>query len=642
MTKDYKWRTAVSSGEGTTTRYVDGNTGSDLFGTGTMANPYRTLGRAYRVSDTKPTTIICRGCFSEMLVDGNHICSINADYYGAAVFDGRDQFLIYGFRHKNMIFRDTCIGNTDMVLYDSRGSGSLAGVGSASNAVYVGNAFSVYGVAGSPNLMHKVALYMGVIGGNTACKYLGFSRVKNHPSYPIQLGGYQNSAVLQNSTVYGVEDISHRVKTGNTSYLKIITSSIFAKFAMIANDVKFEFRNCLFAADVKWYYLSGSNGKTGAEEIVIEGNDSQSKIESLQTQLMAIYVANNIAEANRYIPTFVNCIFSEQTSGELFNNPEDGDLTLRVGSEAITSEYEYIGAFPPAINIPILSNSLGIAETWDETTCSGCISVTNDAICLNESNTSMNGEIMSKVIQVDTSRNPLNGLYALTQNRFADHYAYLNNIDAISTKQYMAGEPLPIGRYVVKGAILYKDVNIDNDMILVVSEENTTFADEIEDSFVRPIIEPNIIDVIYVRCRGGIYAKCLQTESLQRGATYINYGNSNIMYRNREIVPGESFVAMGEDYWSGPAGYDIGILFDDTRVPDSDWVPAQMFGEYFALKENGAIKLDGDDIPVGSGNYLAWQTAANGGYRGYLPKAIMNQAFVQFKIAIKRYDRTSA
>ena len=642
MTKDYKWRTAVTSGEGTTTRYVDGNTGSDLFGTGTRANPYRTLGRAYRVSDTKPTTIICRGCFSEMLVDGNHACSINADYYGAAVFDGREQFLIYGFRHKNMIFRDTCIGNSDMVLFNSLGSGSLAGVGSAFDADYVGFANFVYGVAGSPNLMHKVALYMGTIGGNTACKYLGFSRVKNHSSYPIQLGGYQSGVVLQNSTVYGVEDISHRCKTGSIYYSKIIISSIFAKFAMIANDVKFEFRQCLFAADVKWYYLSGTKGESGAQEIVIDGNDSQAKIESLQTQLTAIYDANNIEESSRHMPTFVDCIFSDQTSEELFNNPEDGDLTLRVGSEAITSEYEYIGAFPPAINIPILSDSSGIAETWDETTCSGCISVTNNAICLDDSNTSMSGEIMSKVIQVDTSHNPLNGLYALTQNRFADHYAYLNGIDTVGNKQYMAGESLPIGRYVVKGSILYRDVNIDNDMILVVSEENTNFADEIENSFVCPIIEPNIIDVIYVRCRGGIYAKCVQTELLQRGATYINSGNSNITYRNREIAPGESFVAMGDDYWSGPAGYEIGILFNDTRVPDSDWVPAQIFGEYFALKENGAIKLDEDNIPIGSGNYLAWQTAANGGYKGYFPKAIMNQQFVQFKIVIKRYDRASA
>ena len=141
MTREYKWRTASSGVEGTATVYVDSFTGSDLYGDGTRANPYKSLTRAFNAKTAKPTKIVCRGTFSEML-DGNHSTSIDGDYLGAAVFDGADQNVLYGFGHNNMIIR-----NIPAFSITSR---LLVGVGRAYTASYVGSANSVYGGSAAP------------------------------------------------------------------------------------------------------------------------------------------------------------------------------------------------------------------------------------------------------------------------------------------------------------------------------------------------------------------------------------------------------------------------------------------------------------------------------------------------------------
>ena len=124
-----KWRTGPSGAEGTATRYVDSATGSDYFGDGTRANPYQSIGKAYRVSSTKPNLIVCRGRFSEMLADGNHACEIRGDYYGAATFDGAGYYVLYGFTHNNLIIQNTGVGTYDLAVYS--GSEAFAGVGRA-------------------------------------------------------------------------------------------------------------------------------------------------------------------------------------------------------------------------------------------------------------------------------------------------------------------------------------------------------------------------------------------------------------------------------------------------------------------------------------------------------------------------------
>ena len=93
----YIWRTAAGSN-----KFVCSYTGSDWYGNGTQAKPYKSLTKAYNTgSATAP--IVCRGIFNDNLV-GAHNSAINGDYFGAAVWDGQGTNNIYAFYHSNMIF----------------------------------------------------------------------------------------------------------------------------------------------------------------------------------------------------------------------------------------------------------------------------------------------------------------------------------------------------------------------------------------------------------------------------------------------------------------------------------------------------------------------------------------------------------
>ena len=633
-----KWRTGSSGVEGTATRYVDSATGSDYFGDGTRANPYQSIGKAYRVSSTRPNLIVCRGRFSEMLADGNHACKIRGDYYGAATFDGAGYYVLYGFTHNNLIIQNTGVGTYDLAVYS--GSGALAGVGRAFNACNVGNAYNVYGVAGASVLMDRCSLYWGCIGGTTAVKYVGVSRPRHNGTYRISLGSCGACVGMAHGTIYGCE-IEDRAKHF-TSGLTTFVSTIFANFSMIANDSNMAYTGCLFAADSKWYYLSGSHGSTGTvREITITGNTSEERQTSLLEGLDAIYEELGIASASRVYPKFSDCKFSTQTSDEIFNNPTAQDFTLKIDGDGVINDSTYYGAFPPAINVPILDNSTGVAGSWDELSADGCVVVSNNAICMDENSQSMKGEILSKIVKINPAVYQLNGIYSAFMSKFTDYFAYLNKNDVMGAERYSAGDILPIGRYKVKGAVIYQDVNFANNAIIVVSVEGTTFSDDNYVSTLIPIEQPNIQDVIYCRCRSTIYVKIKSTDSLQRGATYLNFGTKNITYHGRVYSAGESFVALNDTetfVCTEDKDYEIGIMFDDTRVPSSEWVPAQNFGEYFVMKQSGAIRLDNDGVPISSGNYLSFQTTANGGYYDQLRKTIINQTYVQFAIFVTKYD----
>lgn len=633
-----RWRTAPTGTEGTTTVYVDSRFGSDLLGEGTRAKPYQSLGKAYRAKSTRPSLIICRGRFSEMLADGNHACEIRGDYYGAATFDGAGYYLIYGFTHNNLIIVNTGVGTYDLAVYT--GSVAFAGVGRADGAGHVGHGARVYGVAGSSVMIDRASLYYGCIGGTTAVKYVCVSRPRRNEIYRIFIGGYNSGVVIGHSTVYGCVIEDRAKNLSGLSYTKICDSTVFANFAMIANDVKVNYSSCLFAADARWYYLTGAHGGTGTViELPLTGETSAERQASLIEQINAKYEEYGIAEASRYIPSFTNCIFSNQTSDEIFNNPENQDFTLREGSDAIINDSVYLGAFPPALNVPILDDSTGVVGSWDELSASGCIAVADNAICINETSQSRIGEILSKIVKINPAAYQLNGIFAYCMDKFTDYHTYLSR-QQITGATYLAGETLPIGVYIVKGAVIYQENNISNNSILVVSENNTTFADDNYTSTLLEVVHPNTMDAIYCRCRSTIYLKIKATDGLERGGIYLNIGDKNITYHGRVYVPGESFVAKytDETFTCDDPDYEIGVMFDDSRVPTSEWVPARMFGEYFVMKQSGAIRLDENGIPVSSGNYLAYQTTANGGYSDQLRKSIISQRYVQFAIFVNQYD----
>lgn len=615
--KAYKWRTINESYV-----YVDADTGSDVTGDGTQGNPYQTLGKAYRGSTTKPGTIVCRGRFCEDMADGNHVCMIRGDYMGAATFDGEDTFLIYGFGHENMVIENCAAPTYDIVVHT--GSLSLAGVGRASYANNVGYAINAYGVAGSSAMVGKSPLYMGCIGGNSAVKYLTVWKPKADDAALLYFGG-NGGAVIQHVTVYDVPIEKRRKRPSNDGKPKF-AASVFAKCDFYG-DEPLTFEECLFTRDCWIYDADGICFE-------VEGETSDERYASVIQEMDAL----EIDEASR--PTFTNCIFSPLTSEEIFNDPEHGDFTLKVGSDAVRGVGRYYGSLPPALNIPILDNSEGVAETWDEASATGLVCVSGNAICIDESNTSKRGEVLSKVVKIAIDEMSITGVFARFASKFGTHSASLSE-ETMFGATYAAGDELAIGKYRVVGDVVYLDANYTDGSILTVYEEGTTFAeDSVTGGQLEAILEPNVVNVCYVRSTAVIYARIKAADGLERGGVYYNYGTENITYRGRTIAQGESFVAANDSDTfsseSGDADYQIGAMFDDTRVPAQEWIPAQLFGEYFVSKEKGIVMTDADGVPISSGNYLSYQTTANGGYSASVNKNALNDRFCQFKIVVNR------
>ena len=628
MSRQFKWRTGSSGTEGTTTVFVDSYVGSDVFGEGTRANPYRTLTKAFNAQNTKPTTIVCRGFFSEDLT-GNHSCAINGDYLGAAVFDGQNQYMLYGFGHSNLIVK-----NVPALL--SPASPLLAGVGRASHSNFVGLANSVGGLAGSSAVLAGCASYLGVLGCtySTANKYIVFARPKCNSSYRISIAGYGQNVVSDTFAHCAVTD-RQKHYGANMNF----AICLFADFAMIANDAGNDnFENCLFTADCRWYYFSGNNTDSNYAELTITGSTSAERQASLLAALELAYDAEGVADGNRKRPVFTNCIFSNQTAAQIFNDSSADDYTIVPGCDADTfvsgllGDAQYIGALPPALRVPIMDDSTGHAGTWDEKSASGCVVVDDDKICIDPASASAQGEILSKVIRINPLTTQLNGVYAQFGSRFQNYGAYANKNSIFSGTTYGPGDTLPQGRYLVTDPVSYGEDSIGAGEILVVSEDNTSFSSEVVSALALEITEPNVMEVVYCRCRSGIYARVGTNDSLQAGATYLNDSGKTITYHNRSIVDGESFVCMvaGESFsCSADPTATIAVMFDDSRVPTVDWVPAQLFGEYFVAKQGGAIRVDANGVPLSSGNYMSYQTAG-------LLKSTMDRKYIQFSVKVKR------
>lgn len=629
-TRNYVWRTAPTGTEGTQTVYVDSDWGSDVFGNGTRQKPYQSLTKAWIQASTKPSKIILKGLFSEQIANGNHSATIQGDYYGAAVFDGAGTYVIYGFTHYNLIFRNVPAGRGDETV--QTGSGFLAGVGRALSASYVGAAGAVSGVAGSSVSMHRCGLYFGYIGGNTAVEKVIYDSPVHNSSYLLSLGGYQNDQFLTDCVVFNV-DITDRVKCqyGNTAI-----NTIFAKFAMIGNEKRrITFTRCLFTADVKWYWLSADNGATGTvTELTLSGATSAERQADLLSQLTTLGLASNL------MPVFNDCIFSAQTYNQIFNDADNGDFTLKPGCDADFSNGNHCGALPVALHIPILRDSTGIPSTWDERSVSGCLTVTsvdNDShafIAIDTDSVSEVGEMVSKIIAIDPAHVQLSSVWTELVSHIGSYGLRMWKEDILG-EDYEPGDTLPQGIYVVKGAgmVDYGQHTVSPGRTIYVTEDNTTFSltDPQFESVLTRVVDPSIADVIYCRCRSVVYTRVGVNDDLQRGATYYNDGEQNITYHNRVIAPGESFFCMidGERFTCEDSSYQIAIMFDDTRVPVAEWIPAAAMQSYFVGKMSGAILLDEYGIPLSSGDPRAFEQA--------LAKSYMDRRFVEFCVKVKRY-----
>ncbi len=625
-TRPIKWRKTISGA-----MYVHSVLGSDTLGDGSQAKPFKTLTKAGVLTNKKKA--VCIGYFAEDMNGqgyfGANGSEIIGDFYGAAVFDGQFKYTTWG------------VTMTDMIIINvtALAGGGLDGVGRAYSNYGVGNADRVYGVASAPNFIHNCCLHFGCIGGFTTVEKIVYSKIiPNSAAYKIWYGNGNYNPTLRQSTVYDI-DVTNimKVRYGTPK----IHTTIFAKTAMIVNDTN-EFTECLFTADTKWYIFANGNADSTYTEVTgITGSTSEERYASLVERVAALGGTLSVK--------FYGCIFSPHTSDEIFNDAEKLDFTLQPDCDAIRdtatgSGCFYLGALPPALSIPIMDDSTGVAGTWDERSIEGCIEVVNGKICLNEANIENGGAIYSKIVRINPSQVQLNGIFTLpTQpmNRKRIHLTGLTTMFSRDSSEYISqNTDIPVGWYKVHGTIKYNNVTYYGDENIMVTATGTQFTDIDAGSYLVPVVESNTNDVIYCRCRRSVTVKIKQGDGLQAGATYLNVGNENITYRSRTIVPGESFVAMNstDDFSHSDPDYEIGVMFDDTRVQNAEWIPAQQFGEYFVGKTNGAIAHDDYNVPISSGNYLAWQPVSQGGYSDRLRKSIIDMPFVQFAVFVEYYN----
>lgn len=566
--------------------------------------------------------IICRGLFSDNLNAGPHTANINADYYGAAVWDGQNLYSIYGYKHNSMIFINSAVST----LYV--GVGGAAGVGFAN---------LVYGLAGSPAFVDNCCLYWGVVGGNTV-NFAVYSRIKPNANYLVSFGSYCGTLTWsENLTVYGIPKTSMRKSfttgAGKGFYYRY---SLFSEVAIYLDQAG-TFDRCMFAGDCTFWI--------GDTEFTPTGATDADKLESIVTALAGL---PGVAGTDKVVITSTGatqCRYTSQTAADLFNNVTVQDYTLKPAGDAVLSTtdplyvpgvFTYFGALKPSLNVPILANSSGVVGSWDERTATGVLSVPADNIMqLDISGTNALSEIMTKVITINNQLIVMDGIKALMVPKMDDRYYMEDRVMVVDTPIYR-NTVLALGRYVVRGgSITYDSATYNIGDIVYVSAAGTSFTAADDVPYVLTISDPNIWNCIHVRATNVIYATVAVGGALQDKGIYLNYGNENITYQTRTIVPGESFMAVGSgDSFSGTSGYLIGIVFDDTRVPAATWIPALCFDDYFNGIYGTQQVVDDDTRPASCGNPKAWVEPLKSSYT----KELLNRTYFQLKVMLRRYD----
>jgi hypothetical protein len=452
---------------------------------------------------------------------------------------------------------------------------------------------------------------------------VAFVSPQANASYPLYFTA--NSSYLYNNTVYNVPislRTQQRLSNGAT-----LEAWIFGKCAFYV-DEGLTFSRCLFASDCEFY--------DGDTLLTPEGETSAERIAWLTT-----YIENKGLASNKQTK-FSDCVLSDKSSYEIFNDPDRGDVTPRydtLDTDVCPVANQYRGAFPPAIHIPVLTDSEGVAGSWDEQTAAGCVGVQEDTVVLVD-NGSARGEILSKVLVLDPNKVAISGLFADFANKYQTHGIHAGAAAPEGTT-YAIGSTLPEGRYAVHGGpLLAGDQYVSEGEIIVAGADGLTITmpteDGVEDAYAAELVDANVEDVMLLRTCPTAYCLLTAADGLQKGGTYCNIYNMEITYRGRRIAHNESFIAVNDtDTFScDDSSYRVAAIFDDTRVPSQPWIQAQMWGEYFAGRAGGVYQTDTDGNIISSGNYLAWQPSSQGGYSEALQKVRAHARYVQLKLQV--------
>ena len=656
-TRPLYWKTQNNSA-----KYVDSFIGNDVTGDGTQAKPYKTLVKAFQ---SIPGTIVCRGVFSEDMSIGRHAQHICGDYMGAAVFDGQDTYDLCGFSISNMIVLNTPSTPPSTAWQGSNYNGNgapYAGVGRAVSAYYVGNANYVYGVAGSSVILNGCKLYWGCIGGTTAVQRVVYANLKHNSTYKLC---YQNCRGQDsvNCTVYNLDKADVRLNPDNADK-QSFTKWLFAKAAVVVNNqTKTTFSHCVFTSDCQFVYINGSTVTELTAEVLAEYSG-----DNLGEKIVAYVTAQGAA--NIRIPVFTACVFSSQTAAQILNDPAHNDFTIVPGCDADFGNNSYAGAFPPALRVPIYGVTIdgngtaygsdGHASCWDDRTVAGCVTASDGQIVMDETSASMEGSILSKIISINPLERQINAIYSYHEPMMAAAHCLMNDELTLDDEEcYGVGDEVPSGIFYVKGTdvLFSNDVSAAKETCIVLGTAGLTFTKlDVSDASTPQLVrvtEPNMQDVVYVRCRTAVYATVKAADVTLSNVVYLNTGQKNLTFRGRTIVPGESFYGHDGSYFTvtgNDADYEVAVIFDDRQnvpaygsgeagarlVPESDqWVPAQLMGGYFVAKTSaGAINSSATNgYPYGSGNYLSWKETAGQQNRSYI-----DRVYSQFKFIVRRYS----
>lgn len=643
MTKAYFWRTVINDAV-----YVDSNSGDDINGDGTQQNPYQTLGKAYRTSTVKPRIIICRGYFSEDMADGNHACNIYGEYPGAAIFDGNEQYTLYGFTTYNMIIKNCIPGNATMTVYSN--NSLYAGVGRAAYAAGVGAADGAAyfpGLLGSLNIVLNCGMYFGHVGGSGSNNVI--SNPRHNSTYPIFLWG---NTLPKNNCIHGIKKEDRTKSKNSTATGNNFYDSIFTDVAFYIND-HIQFSNCYFDNDCIWW------DNNTEEQIIIEGNTSEEKIAFLENKMKELGAENTNC-------TFIDCVFIDKNASQIYNNHELGDFTTKPNSGIPST----VGAFGPALNVAIKdikeldSNGDDVTNMWDPGSATGLIKIEDNQIVLNENTDADYGEVCTGIIEVDPEKFNIKSLYTELATQFNKHIilnklsthpdiAYPNS-NPIIGNTIKIGEPIPIGKYIVKGNLLYNGMPYKEDDILTIILPDTTFErDPDRESNNTPslleLLDPNIEAAVYMRG----FSSILNVEQgdhfeLEENGVYVVLEQGGSIYAEdspltRDFYKGSVIEGVNSKYINLPNRYsEIWGFNGKSKLGrlaslNNDWIPCQSNGGLFIVREGNGIKRDEDNVPLGSGNPNSYQSNSNRGQvkSGY-KDVPLNYKYQQFKIVAKK------
>lgn len=615
MTKNYLWR-IVNNGA----IYVDSNSGDDIAGTGTKDSPFQTLGRAYRGSITKPGTIICRGYFSEDMADGNQSCTIQGEYPGAAIFDGKDTYTLYGFTTHNMVIMNCAPGRADMTVFTGLNNQSplFAGVGRA-GAGRVGDAShanSFPGFAGSNNIVKNCGHYWGHIGGQGSGNVI--ANPKHNDTYPLFLWGNTNS---YRWCIHGIKKEDRTTNKNSTATGNNFFKSIFTDVAFYIND-HITFNYCYFGSDCTWW-----DNKTG-EQIILEGETSEEKIAFLKAKMQELGAANTNCTLN-------DCVFLDKTASEIYNNHELGDFTLKLDTEIPADT----GTFGAALNIGIKEASElgeeGVSSMWDPGSAVNNLTIEDGQIVLadEEGETIEESAIYTGVIDIDVNKYDIKSLFTEISSKFDKHISVSEKKDIVG-QSYNAGDTLPIGKYIVKGDINYGEFQLTDGDILTVAEEDQTFSDNSEDSKVIELVDPNIEVLTYIRRFSTItYIQEGTSIDLEDGKVYLvmEAPEDTALSSGRKLYKGS--IVDGADGVSVKASSSLKL--GTLNTTNSDWCPLQLWGDISIARNGGEILKDSEGVPLSSGNYNCYNVGTSPSLKNYsyLP---LKYRYQQFKIVARK------